>query len=46
VYDNTKAGFDSELSKLQAQLDATEKEAQHEESSCHYYKTLAAMEKV
>jgi len=42
VYDNIKAGFDSELTKLQADLDSAEKEAQQEESSCHYYDTLSA----
>lgn len=46
VYDNTRAGTDSELSKLQAELDAAEKEAQHEESSCHYFETLSFMERV
>ena len=46
AYDNIKAGFDSELSKLQAELDAADKDAQHEESSCHYYETLAAMERI
>jgi intraflagellar transport protein 81 len=46
AYDNTKAGFDSETSKLQAELDEADKDAQHEESSCHYYQTLASMERI
>lgn len=46
AYDNTKAGFDSEISKLQAELDEADKDAQHEESSCHYYETLASMERI
>merc|ERR1712113_19104 len=46
VYDNTKAGLDSEISKMQAELDSSQKEKAQEESNCHYYESLASIERV
>mmetsp|Transcript_45252 Transcript_45252/g.74986 ORF Transcript_45252/g.74986 Transcript_45252/m.74986 type:complete len:691 (-) Transcript_45252:135-2207(-) len=46
VFDNTKAGLDSEISKMQAELDSAQKEKAHEESNCHYYESLASIERV
>jgi len=46
VYDNTKAGLDSEISKMQAELDAAVKETSQEESNAQYYESLCSIEKV
>ena len=46
LYDNTKAGLDTEVSKMQAEADAAEGECNHEESACHHYTHLAAIEQV
>merc|ERR1712146_721014 len=46
MYDNTKAGLDTEISKLQAEADAAENECNHEESTCHYYENLHTIETV
>ena len=46
LFDQTKAGHDSDISKLQAELDAAQKEAEHEESNCHYYESLMSIDRV
>merc|ERR1712187_882577 len=46
VYDNTKAGLDSEISKMLAELDAAVKETSQEESNAQYYESLCSIEKV
>lgn len=46
LFDNTKAGLDTEVSKLQAEADAAENDCNHEESTCHYYTNLHAIEQV
>jgi len=45
-HDNTKAGLDTEIAKLQADCDAAENEVTHEESSCHHFASLHSIEQV
>jgi len=46
IYDNTKAGLDSEISKLQSERDAAHKEKVTEESARCLYESLVSIEKV
>ena len=46
AYDSVKAGVDSDVAKLQAELDAEQKDAQQEESTCYLYESLLAIEAI
>merc|ERR1712060_215500 len=43
---NTKAGLDSEVSKMLAELDAAQKERAQEDGHCYYYESLSSIERV
>lgn len=46
LYDNAKAGVESDLSKLQLEADAAEKECQHEESRALYFESMIKIDQV
>jgi len=46
IYDNTKAGLESNFAKLQLEADAAEKDCAHEESNAHYYEHMIKIEEV
>lgn len=46
VFDNTKAGLESNFAKLQLEADAAEKDCAHEESNAHYYENMIKIEEV
>jgi len=46
MYDNTKAGLESNFAKLQEEANAAEKAAQHEESNYHYYESMCKIAQV
>ena len=46
IYDNTKAGLESNFAKLSEEANAAEKAAQHEESNWYYYESLHKIEGV
>lgn len=46
IYDNTKAGLESNFAKLQLEADAAEKECAHEESNACYYESMIKIEQV
>jgi len=46
LYNNTKAGIDSDLGEVKANADVALKEAAHEESNFYYYESMCAIETV
>jgi len=46
VYDNTKAGLESNFAKLQLEADTAEKDCEHEQSNATYFDSMIKIEQV